>query len=240
MNKKASQDAIVVRGARQNNLANIDVELPKQALTVITGVSGSGKTSLAFQTLYAEGQRRYVETFSTYARQFLERMDRPDVDEIGGLIPAVSIEQRNTIRSARSTLATLTELTDYLKILFAKMADLHCPSCDAVVTPDYPTDLADQLLREHQGARLVITFPFHVGTGEDAEVARIFLSREGYGRVWVEERLHELDEVEIGGSGPIDVIVDRVALRDEDRQRLVRLVQWWGRVQRRVVEVLVL
>ena len=221
MNRRASEDAIVVKGARQNNLANIDVQIPKQGLTVITGVSGSGKTSLAFQTLYAEGQRRYVETFSTYARQFLERMDRPDVDEIEGLIPAVSIEQRNTIRSSRSTLGTLTELTDYLKILFAKMAALHCPTCDAIVTPDHPTEVAERLLADHPGARLVITFPFHVGSGDDAEVARIFLTREGYGRVWVDDRLRELDEVELGGKGPVDVIVDRIALREDDRQRLV-------------------
>lgn len=212
---------IQVRGARQNNLANIDVRLPKQALTVITGVSGSGKTSLAFQTLYAEGQRRYVETFSTYARQFLERMDRPDVDEIEGLIPAVSIEQRNTIRSARSTVGTLTEITDYLKILFAKVADLYCPSCRGVVTPDHPTEVAEQLLSAHDGGRLVITFPFYVGSGDDADVARIFLNREGYGRVWVEDQLRELDDVELTGTQPVDVIIDRVSLQADDRQRLV-------------------
>jgi excinuclease ABC subunit A len=215
------RDAIHVKGARQNNLADISVSLPKEALTVITGVSGSGKSSLAFETLYAEGQRRYVETFSTYARQFLERMDRPDVDSIEGLMPAVSIEQRNTIRSARSTLGTLTELTDYLKILFAKKADLHCPQCDAIVEPDRPTAVAARLLTEHPGARLILTFPFHAGVGEDGEVAKIFLSREGYTRVWVEGALVLIEDLELEGAGPLDVIVDRLAIHADERQRLV-------------------
>src|SRR5512145_3227436 len=126
-----NSSAIRVFGARQNNLKGFDLEVPTGELVVITGVSGSGKSSLAFDTLYAEGQRRYVESFSTYARQFLERMDRPDVDRIDGLLPAVALEQKNTIRSSRSTLGTLTELTDYLKVLFARMASLFCPTCGA-------------------------------------------------------------------------------------------------------------
>ena len=117
---------IRVRGAREHNLQNVDVDLPRDKLTVITGLSGSGKSSLAFDTIYADGQRRYVESLSAYARQFLERMDRPDVTRIDGLLPAVAIEQRNTIRSARSTLGTITELTDYLKLLYAHIGQIHC------------------------------------------------------------------------------------------------------------------
>ena len=151
---------IEIRGARQNNLAGVDVSVPRGALSVITGVSGSGKSSLAFQTLYAEGQRRYVESFSTYARQFLERMDRPDVDTIEGLIPAVAIEQRNTIRSARSTLGTLTELTDYLKVLFARRSVVVCHVCGSEVRPDHPQTVVDGLVKDHEGCRVVVGFPF--------------------------------------------------------------------------------
>ena len=174
---------IRIRGARQNNLANIDVSLPRGRLTVVTGVSGSGKSSLAFDTLYAEGQRRYVESFSTYARQFLERMDRPDVDGIDGLLPAVALEQKNAIRSSRSTLGTLTEVTDYLKALFAKLGTLHCDVCGEPVEPDLPGRVADELFATHGGRRLLVSFPFRAGEGEDAVISRAYLVREGYHRL---------------------------------------------------------
>ncbi|MCB9730867.1 MAG: excinuclease ABC subunit UvrA [Deltaproteobacteria bacterium] len=221
------QDGVIrVRGARQNNLTGIDVEFPRGQVTVVTGVSGSGKSSLAFDTLYAEGQRRYVESFSTYARQFLERMDRPDVDAIDGLLPAVAIEQRNTIRSARSTLGTLTELTDYLKVLMAHRAELTCRVCGRVVRPDLPGAVVDALLASDPGKRVVITFPFFAGEGQDAEVALTWLAREGYRRVLRGGRAVDLDEL-AGESevGRLDVIADRARVEPGERQRLVESVE---------------
>ena len=179
----AAHDAIRLYGARQHNLRGVDVAFPKGALTVVTGVSGSGKSSLVFDTLYAEGQRRYVESFSSYARQFLERMDRPDLDRVEGLLPAVAVEQHKTVRSSRATLGSLTELTDHLKLLFHARAQLHCPSCDAVVTPDLPDPTARRLSRDYPDHRAVVTFPFHAGDSPaDAAVALDFLRREGFTR----------------------------------------------------------
>ncbi|MGM0575246.1 MAG: excinuclease ABC subunit UvrA [Myxococcota bacterium] len=220
------QGEIRVHGARQNNLRDVEVGIPRGRLTVVTGVSGSGKSSLAFDTLYAEGQRRYVESFSTYARQFLERMDRPDVDRIDGLLPAVAIEQRNTIRSARSTLGTLTELTDYLKVLFARRATLHCRHCDQPVHPDLPGAVVDDLLETRDGRRVVLTFPFHAGEGDDARVALAWLTREGFLRVFRDGRTVRLESLDPeAGVGRLDVIVDRAVLRERDRQRLVESLE---------------
>jgi len=137
---------IRVFGARQNNLKNLDIEIPLHRLTVITGVSGSGKSSLAFDTLYSEGQRRYVESFSAYARQFLERLDRPQIKLIEGIPPAIAIRQANTIKTARSTVATLTELSEYIKLLFAKVAVLYCSRCDRQVQKDSPQTLSRELI----------------------------------------------------------------------------------------------
>ncbi|PIE17018.1 MAG: excinuclease ABC subunit A [Proteobacteria bacterium] len=220
---------IHVRHARQNNLADVDVALPRGALTVITGVSGSGKSSLAFDTLYAEGQRRYVESFSTYARQFLERMDRPDVGGIEGLLPAVALEQKNAIKSSRSTLATLTEVADYLKVTFAKLATLHCEVCGEPVEPELPGRVADELLAERAAAapRLLVTFPFRAGHGEDAAISARYLIREGFRRVVdAEGAVTTLDDPDHPGlSGRVDVVVDRLVLRAEDRPRLVESIE---------------
>src|SRR5574339_325777 len=154
--------SIVIRGARQNNLKNLDLELPTNELIVVTGVSGSGKSSLVFDTIYAEGQRRYVETFSPYARQFLDRMDKPQVDRIDGIPPAIAIDQTNPVRTSRSTVGTMTELNDHLKLLFARAAQLHCRVVGAPVRRDTPdsiyaavTDRAARL----GDPRLVVTFP---------------------------------------------------------------------------------
>jgi len=175
--------AIRLCGARQHNLRGVDVAFPKGRLTVVTGVSGSGKSSLVFDTLYAEGQRRYVESFSSYARQFLERMDRPDVDRVEGLLPAVAVEQHKTVRSSRATLGSLTELTDHLKLLYHARAQLHCPTCGAPVHPDLPDPTARRLLRDYPHHRALVTFPFHAGdTPADATVALAFLRREGFTR----------------------------------------------------------
>src|SRR5690348_6048224 len=168
----ASGDAICVRGARQNNLKNLDLDLPLNELIVVTGVSGSGKSSLVFDTLYAEGQRRYVETFSPYARQFLDRMDKPQVDSIAGIPPAIAIDQTNPVRTSRSTVGTMTELNDHLKLLFARTATLHCECCGHPVRRDTAETIYTDLLGRAQawGAaqgnagdpRLLLTFPVPV------------------------------------------------------------------------------
>src|SRR5689334_13249191 len=158
----AGRDSIVIRGARQNNLKNLTLELPANELIVVTGVSGSGKSSLVFDTLYAEGQRRYVETFSPYARQFLDRMDKPQVDAIEGIPPAIAIDQTNPVRTSRSTVGTMTELNDHLKLLFARAAHLCCHGCGRGVSRDTPDSIYAGLTaraRDASDPRLVITFP---------------------------------------------------------------------------------
>src|SRR4051812_13560287 len=157
--------SIVVRGARQNNLKNLDLEIPLHELVVVTGVSGSGKSSLVFDTLYAEGQRRYVETFSPYARQFLDRMDKPQVDAIHGIPPAIAIDQTNQVRTSRSTVGTMTELNDHLKLLFARTAQLFCSGCGSTVHRDSPDSIYAALAARAEPAgdpRLIVTFPVAV------------------------------------------------------------------------------
>src|SRR5438105_3921941 len=155
----ASNDSIVVRGARTHNLKNIDFEIPHNALTVVTGVSGSGKSSLAFDTIYAEGQRRYVESLSAYARQFLERIEKPDADHIEGIAPAVAIRQKNTTRSPRSTVGTATEIYDYLRLLFARVGRTYCSQCGAEVKKDTVDEVAERVLALPEGTRLNVLFP---------------------------------------------------------------------------------
>ena len=149
---------ISVRGARQHNLRDINVRIPRNSLTVVTGLSGSGKSSLAFDTLYAEGQRRYVETFSPYTRQFLERMDKPDVDRIDGLPPAIAIEQSNSVKTSRSTVGTMTEIADHLKMLFARLASLTCPQCGRQVRPLGATQITDQVLEARAAREVLVGF----------------------------------------------------------------------------------
>ncbi|MFN7169975.1 MAG: hypothetical protein ACK4NT_01880, partial [Candidatus Omnitrophota bacterium] len=154
-----SNNAIIVRGAREHTLKNIDVVIPRDKLVVITGVSGSGKSSLAFDTIYAEGQRRYVESLSAYARQFLGRMEKPDVDYIEGLSPAVSIDQKGPSKNPRSTVGTVTEIYDYLRLLFARVGRPHCPACGREIVRQSPTQIVDQLLSLPDGSRLMILSP---------------------------------------------------------------------------------
>src|SRR5688572_33401495 len=156
--EQISGDAIVIRGARQNNLKNLSLAIPGGELVVVTGVSGSGKSSLVFDTLYAEGQRRYVETFSPYARQFLDRMDKPQVDAVEGIPPAIAIDQTNPVRTSRSTVGTMTELNDHLKLLFARGAKLFCRGCGKPVVRDTPTSIYN-FLKENPDQRVVVTFP---------------------------------------------------------------------------------
>jgi excinuclease ABC subunit A len=196
-------DAIVIRGARQNNLKNLSLAIPTGELIVVTGVSGSGKSSLVFDTLYAEGQRRYVETFSPYARQFLDRMDKPQVEAVEGIPPAIAIDQTNPVRTSRSTVGTMTELNDHLKLLFARAARLHCRGCGKPVTRDTPASIYDDLARRSGEARLLITFPISVPANfSDKEVLEL-LERQGYTRIHARS------------SDCIEVIQDRVRMPAE-------------------------
>src|SRR5438309_157127 len=165
MDVRTAQESICVRAARVHNLKNISVEIPHNAITVVTGVSGSGKSSLAFDTIYAEGQRRYVESLSAYARQFLERMEKPDVEEVAGIAPAVAIRQKNATRNPRSTVATATEIYDYLRLLYARVGVTFCSECGQVVRKDTVDEIADRVLALEAGRRFYILFPLIAGAG---------------------------------------------------------------------------
>ena len=193
--KRAGPGPVIrVRGARQNNLRGIDVDIPLNQLTVVTGPSGSGKSSLAFQTVYAEGQRRYVETFSPYTRQFLERMDKPLVDGIEGIPPAIAIEQSNKVKTTRSTVGTITEINDYLKLYFPKVATAHCPSCAAAVQPDNATTIARHIHQRFQGKGILLTFGVPVPVKTKPAPFFEFLQRQGYVRVWLFGKDYRTDE----------------------------------------------
>src|SRR5690625_5252655 len=182
-NTKPALQAIVIRRARQHNLKNLDLDLPLGELVVITGVSGSGKSSLAFDTVYAEGQRRYVETFSPYARQFLDRMDRPAVDAIAGTPPAIAIDQTNSVRTSRSTVGTMTELNDHLKLLFARAGHLHCRHCGRHVTSDTPDGIFREVIRRGEGRRAMVVFEVDIPPNLKESEIRELLSRQGYTRI---------------------------------------------------------
>src|SRR6202140_3995364 len=167
-----SNESIVVRGARVHNLKNVDFEVPHNTLTVVTGVSGSGKSSLAFDTIYAEGQRRYVESLSAYARQFLERIEKPDVDSIDGIAPAVAIRQKNTARNPRSTVATATEIYDYLRLLFARVGRTYCVNCGREVKKDTVDEIADAVLALDPETRVQVEFPLQVAPATPREAEK--------------------------------------------------------------------
>ena len=205
-------DAIVIRGARQNNLKHLSLALPLHELIVVTGVSGSGKSSLAFDTVYSEGQRRYVETFSPYARQFLDRMDRPQVERIEGIPPAIAIDQTNPVRTSRSTVGTMTELNDHLKLLFARAAKLHCRGCGKPVVRDTPSSIFEDLL-SNGDTRLVITFPVPIPKNFSEKEVEELLQRQGY------TRLHSRSKT------LLEVIQDRVRITPEDRARVTEALE---------------
>jgi excinuclease ABC subunit A len=219
---------IEVIGARQHNLKGIDVRVPIGALTVVTGVSGSGKSSLAFDVLYAEGQRRYVESFSAYARQFLDRMEKPQVEQIVGVLPAIAIDQRRPVKTSRSTVGTMTELHDYLKLLFAKVAVPHCRRCGRPVARDDAEGAATRLLALHAGERALVTFCVPLETGLPWPEVRAGLLAAGYVRVLGADGTVELEgatKPPIRGATTLDVVQDRLALRPEQRGRLVESLE---------------
>ncbi|MGH7308454.1 MAG: excinuclease ABC subunit UvrA [Candidatus Rokuibacteriota bacterium] len=218
-----ASDRIVIRGAREHNLKNIDLEIPRDQLVVITGLSGSGKSSLAFDTIYAEGQRRYVESLSAYARQFLEQMEKPEVDSIEGLSPAISIEQKTTSRNPRSTVGTVTEIYDYLRVLFARIGVPHCPQCGRVISAQTVQQMVDRVLALPAGTRLLVLAP--VVRGRKGEYKKLFfdLRRQGYSRVRVNGQVRELGEdidLEKKRKHTIEVVVDRLIARDTLGSRL--------------------
>ncbi len=218
-----ASDKILIRGAREHNLQSIDLEIPRDKLVVITGVSGSGKSSLAFDTIYAEGQRRYVESLSTYARQFLEQMDKPDVDLIEGLSPAISIEQKTTSKNPRSTVATVTEIYDYLRLLFARVGKPHCYACGKPITSQTVQQIVDQVMELPDGSKFQVLAP--VVRGRKGEYRQVFadLRRQGFVRVRVDGKLRELEEsidLDKNKKHTIEVVVDRLIMKADIRKRL--------------------
>jgi excinuclease ABC subunit A len=235
-----ASDRIVVRGAREHNLKDIDVEIPRDQLVVITGLSGSGKSSLAFDTIYAEGQRRYVESLSAYARQFLEQMEKPEVDSIEGLSPAISIEQKTTSKNPRSTVGTVTEIYDYLRVLFARVGVPHCPKCGRVISAQTVQQMVDRVLTLPAGARLLVLAP--VVRGRKGEYKKLFhdLQRQGYSRVRVNGAVRELGEeidLDKNRKHTIEVVIDRLVVRDNLGPRLADSLETALRLADGVVQV---
>src|SRR5437773_5308575 len=220
-----AHDWISVRGARVHNLKNIDVDIPRHKLVVITGLSGSGKSSLAFDTIYAEGQRRYVESLSAYARQFLERMEKPDVDSIEGISPAVAIEQRNPTKTSRSTVGTATEIYDYLRLLWARVGHTFCPRCGREIKPDTVQSVTDTVLAVPPGTRFYVTFPLRLSSKVTHDVVMENLRAQGFLRVAIDGIVQHLDEIEaskrdITRAKELLVVVDRLTTSPEASGRL--------------------
>jgi excinuclease ABC subunit A len=246
--RAAEPEALRVRGARVHNLKNISVSIPHNEITVVTGVSGSGKSSLAFDTVYAEGQRRYVESLSAYARQFLERMEKPDVDEISGIAPAVAIRQKNTTRNPRSTVATATEIYDYLRLLFARCGQTFCIKCGTEVKRDAPDGIADRVLALAPGRRFYVLYELKIASAVPPEskkravkkrsvepqrdalrMALVDLQRRGFNRLMQDGRVHEFSSPEtlldVDFAKPVYVLVDRLSVSSDSRSRLVDTIE---------------
>jgi len=224
----ATQHELIITGARQNNLKNISLQIPHDQVTVITGVSGSGKSSLAFDTIFAEGQWRYIESLSTYARMFLEKLDRPDVDRLEHIRPAIAIEQKNPVRTARSTVGTTTEIADLLRLLFAKIGRPVCPACGTEARAYHPGDVAEILLQEHGQSRAIVLFPVDVKADQDLAALVQDLVRSGFFRLRVRDEIVDVtaetaSEIArlLKGCGELEVVLDRLVLREDDRTRLV-------------------
>src|ERR1019366_4991750 len=243
-------DRITVRGARQHNLKNISVEVPRNTLTVVTGLSGSGKSSLAFDVIYAEGQRRYVQTLSAYARQFLDQLERPDVDTVEGLSPAISIEQKTTSRSPRSTVGTITEIYDYLRLLYSSIGIAHCPRCGRQISRQTTEQIVASIMALHQGGesgngegeRVMILAP--IVRGRKGEFRKLFeqLASEGYVRVRVDKQMRQLDEeikLDRRKNHTIELVVDRLLLKPGIETRLAASLETAMKLTKGIVQVAV-
>ena len=222
------KDIIKIKGAREHNLKNIDIEIPRDKLVVFTGLSGSGKSSLAFDTIYAEGQRRYVESLSSYARQFLGQMDKPDVDYIDGLSPAISIDQKTTSQNPRSTVGTVTEIYDYMRLLWARIGTPHCPKCGKEIHQQTIDQIIDWLMALPEKTRVQLLAP--VIRGKKGEHSRVFedARRQGYVRVRVDGEVHDLSEefkLAKTKKHSIEIVVDRVVIRPDARGRITDSVE---------------
>ena len=220
---KMIKDSISVRGAREHNLKNIDVDIPRDKLVVITGLSGSGKSSLAFDTIYAEGQRKYVESLSSYARQFLGRMDKPDVDNIQGLSPAISIDQKTTSRNPRSTVGTVTEIYDYLRLLYARVGKVHCHQCGKPIQQQTIDQMIDAIAELPEGTKFMILAP--VVRGRKGEYTKLIesLKKDGYVRARIDGEIVDLQDdinMERYKKHTIEVVVDRLVVKDDYKSRL--------------------
>ena len=234
-------DFLEIKGAREHNLKNVDLKIPRDKLVVITGLSGSGKSSLAFDTIYAEGQRRYMESLNSYARQFLGTMDKPDVDQITGLSPAISIDQKSTSRNPRSTVATVTEIYDYLRLLFARIGTPHCPICGRNVVRRTPQSIVDSIMNLKEGSRLILLAPIaKAKKGEFAHIPEEF-SKKGFARARVDGVIYALDEfpeLEKNIKHNIEIVVDRLVLSKEMRTRLAQSVEQALDMTNGILEVL--
>ncbi len=224
------RDSISIKGAREHNLKNIDVELPRNKFIVITGLSGSGKSTLAFDTIYAEGQRRYVESLSAYARQFLGLMDKPDVDSIDGLSPAISIEQKSTSKNPRSTVGTVTEIYDYLRLLFARIGTHHCPKCGSSIHPQSPENITSLVMTEKEKT---LTFLAPVIRGIKGTHEQVFddLKKQGYTKIRVDQKIYDSDRIKEElklvryEKHWIEAVIDTVKIADEERARISEAVE---------------
>src|SRR5260370_4738910 len=214
---------LVIRGARQHNLKNISVEIPRNSLTVITGLSGSGKSSLAFDTIYAEGQRRYVESLSAYARQFLDQLEKPDVDPVEGLSPAISIEQKTVARSPRSTVGTVTEIYDYLRLLFSSIGLPHCHKCGAAITRQSVDQILQSVLALPEGERVMILAPIVRGRKGEFKKELAKLARDGFIRARIDRHLRSLDEeirLDKRRNHSIEAVIYRFLIKPSINNRL--------------------
>ncbi|HEX7150500.1 MAG TPA: excinuclease ABC subunit UvrA [Thermoanaerobaculia bacterium] len=228
---------ISIRGARTHNLKNVSVDIPQRQLTVITGPSGSGKSSLAFNTLYAEGQRRFVESMSTYVRQFLERIDRPDVDEIDNILPAISIEQKNSVKNARSTVATATELADHIRLFMTYAGETWCPDCHVRVRKETPESITNELLESISGKRTVVLAPIFF----DADNIGIVLEqliKAGYFRAWVGGEIRDLNELDTTGFSSLELVINRLRIDEERRTQLTEAIEQAFEVSKGNVNIL--